>query len=112
VFAISSNHEVQSLPALQAAATGLPIVAAAHGSLPEVCRDGENGILVRSESPKAFAAALRAALIPAVAAQMGVASLRLARDHDEHATFDAYERLYAEMAARQARRPRARATAV
>lgn len=93
-FAISSNHEVQSLPALQAAATGLPIVAAAQGSLPEICVDGENGLLVRTESPEDFAVALSGVLEPATAIRMGLASLGISRLHDERLTFDAYESLY------------------
>ena len=93
-FAISSNHEVQSLPALQAAATGLPIVAADQGALHEICRDGENGILVNTESPAEWAAALRAVLEPDVKDRMGQAGLLLAQEHDEHATFARYEALY------------------
>ena len=93
-FAIASEYEVQSIPALQAAATGLPIVAIAKGSLPEICRDGENGILVRTDSPREFAAALAAALEHEVGGRMGQASLRLSRAHDEQRTFDQYEALY------------------
>lgn len=95
VFAISSNHEVQSLPALQAAATGLPLVAAARGSLPEVCRDGVNGILVRTSSPHEWANAIRAVLEPDAHVRMGLGSLRVAAEHDEQRTFDQYEALYA-----------------
>jgi glycosyltransferase involved in cell wall biosynthesis len=46
LFAIPSLVEVQSLPALQAAVTGLPIVAANSAALPELVRHGENGLLV------------------------------------------------------------------
>lgn len=95
VFAISSNHEVQSLPALQAAATGLPIVAADRGSLAEVCIDGENGILVRGDSAEEWGEALVRALEPQAASQMGLAGMQLAARHDLAKTFDAYESLYA-----------------
>lgn len=101
VFAISSNHEVQSLPALQAAATALPIVAAAQGSLAEVCHDGENGILVQSNEPDAWAEALAGALAPRPRQAMGAAGVRLAMLHDEQRTFDAYEELYLALAARR-----------
>jgi len=45
--------------ALEAAAAGVPVVAAAHGGLPEMLRDGETGLLVEPGDPRALAAALR-----------------------------------------------------
>ena len=46
--------------ALEAAAAGVPVVAAGHGGLPEMLRDGETGVLVPPGDPAALAAALRA----------------------------------------------------
>ena len=45
--------------ALEAAAAGVPVVAAAHGGLPEMLRDGETGLLVEPGDPAALARALR-----------------------------------------------------
>lgn len=45
--------------ALEAAAAGLPVVAAAHGGLPEMLRDGETGMLVEPGDHHALASALR-----------------------------------------------------
>jgi glycosyltransferase involved in cell wall biosynthesis len=45
--------------ALEAAAAGVPVVAAAHGGLPEMLRDGETGVLVEPGDPGALATALR-----------------------------------------------------
>jgi 1,2-diacylglycerol 3-alpha-glucosyltransferase len=45
-FSIMSGFEGQSIVALQAVATGLPIIAAHASALPELCHDGENGFLV------------------------------------------------------------------
>jgi len=45
--------------ALEAAAAGVPVVAAAHGGLPEMLRDGETGLLVEPGNPAALAIALR-----------------------------------------------------
>ena len=44
--------------ALEAAAAGCCVVAAAHGGLPEIVRDGETGRLVAPGDPRALAAAL------------------------------------------------------
>lgn len=46
--------------ALEAAAAGVPVVAAAHGGLPEMIRDGETGMLVPPGDAAALAASLRA----------------------------------------------------
>ena len=45
--------------ALEAAAAGVPVVATAHGGLPEMLRDGETGLLVQAGDPSSLAAALR-----------------------------------------------------
>lgn len=55
VFTIMSPYEGQSIVALQAAASGLPIIAASAGALPEICRDNENGFLVNTYDYKTLA---------------------------------------------------------
>ncbi len=55
VFAIVSPYEGQSIVALQAAAAGLPIIAADAGALPEIARDNENGFLVHTYDYKTLA---------------------------------------------------------
>jgi glycosyltransferase involved in cell wall biosynthesis len=61
--------------ALESAAAGMPVVAAAHGGLPEMLRDGETGLLVPPGDAPALAAALRSlADDPARAARMGEAA--------------------------------------
>jgi glycosyltransferase involved in cell wall biosynthesis len=67
--------------ALEASAAGLPIVAAAHGGLPEIVVDGRTGRLVRPGDERALAAALRAlADDPAAARTMGEAGARHVRE--------------------------------
>jgi colanic acid/amylovoran biosynthesis glycosyltransferase len=43
----------------EAMATGLPVIATAHGGIPELVRDEENGRLVPERAPDAIAAAIR-----------------------------------------------------
>jgi len=98
LFAIASTCEVQSLPTLQAVATGLPVVAADAVALPELVHDGVNGFLVPPGEPGTMAKAMLGILRdPGLAARMGQASLSVAKSHGETHTFDLYEDLYWQM---------------
>jgi glycosyltransferase involved in cell wall biosynthesis len=97
IFSIASIVEVQSIPTLQAAATGLPIVAAEAGALPELVNSGTNGYLVPPDDPAAFGDAFRQIIdSPELADKFGQASLEIGRQHAEKHTFDAYEKVYRE----------------
>jgi glycosyltransferase involved in cell wall biosynthesis len=98
LFAIASICEVQSLPVLEAAASGLPCVAADAVALPELVHDGENGYLVPPGDPEAMARALIDVLTdPDLAVHMGRESLAIAKPHAEIHTFNRYEMLYQEL---------------
>ena len=63
VACVPSLYEGFSLPAVQAMACGLPLVATSAGALPEVIgADGETGLIVRPGDAVALAAALGRAL--------------------------------------------------
>ncbi len=95
LFAIASTCEVQSLPTLQAVATGLPVVAVNAVALPELVRDELNGFLVSPEDVVAMAKAIvRILRDPKLAARLGEAGLAIAQAHAETHTFDSYEQLY------------------
>jgi glycosyltransferase involved in cell wall biosynthesis len=95
LFAIPSLVEVQSLPALQAAVTGLPIVAANSAALPELVRHGENGLLVHPMTAENLGIAMLSILgDPQLAQRMGQVSLEIGRAHDEQLTFQAYDDFY------------------
>jgi hypothetical protein len=67
--------------ALEALAAGVPVVAAAHGGLPEIVRDGETGLLVAPGDAAALAAALRRlADDPSLRGRMGDAAAVDARE--------------------------------
>jgi len=102
LFAIAATTEVQSLPTLQAVATGLPVVAADAMALPELVHDGVNGFLTPPGDPKTMAEKMRIILCdPERARRMGQASLRIAAPHAETYTFDQYESLYRRLIARE-----------
>jgi glycosyltransferase involved in cell wall biosynthesis len=99
LFAIPSMVEVQSLPALQAAVTGLPIVAADSAALPELVRHGENGMLVNPLNANELGEAILFILSqPEKAQQMGQLSLEIGCAHDEQLTFQAYDQFYRNLA--------------
>lgn len=54
-FSIMSPYEGQSIVTLQAVATGLPLIAAKAGALPELCLDGKNGFLVDTYDSRTLA---------------------------------------------------------
>ena len=55
---LSSSWENFPHTVVEALAVGTPVIATAVGGVPEIVRDGENGLLVPARDPSAFAAAL------------------------------------------------------
>ena len=69
------------LAALEASATGRPIVGTAVGPIPEVVADGESGLVVPPRSPAALAAAiLKMAADEPLRRRLGEGAARRARD--------------------------------
>ena len=58
VFVMPSLSEGMGVAALEATATGLPVVASAVGGLPEVVDNGRNGVLVKPGDPAILADAI------------------------------------------------------
>jgi glycosyltransferase involved in cell wall biosynthesis len=62
VFALTSSEEGMPTAVVEALALGKPVVATSVGGIPEVVKDGENGILIPPRSPSGVAKALEALL--------------------------------------------------
>jgi glycosyltransferase involved in cell wall biosynthesis len=58
VFAFPSHEEPLGSALLAAMAHGLPIVAIARGGIPEVVKDGRNGLLLKDLDPEGFVSAI------------------------------------------------------
>ncbi|WP_372463849.1 D-inositol-3-phosphate glycosyltransferase [Streptomyces pinistramenti] len=80
VLVMPSYSESFGLVAIEAQASGTPVVAAAVGGLPVAVRDGVSGYLIGGHDPADYARALaRFAADPSLAARMGAGAARHAQ---------------------------------
>lgn len=101
VFAMPSLRESFGVAAVEAGATGLPVVASRVGGVGEVVVDGETGLLVPPGEAKPLAEALlRLARDPALRSRMGKAArVRVERFYEWNSNVAAMERLYRQVVA-------------
>ena len=101
VVLVPSRSESFGLVALEAAACGIPVVAAAVGGLRTLVDDGVTGILVENREPRAFASAVAQLLHdPIRAAAMGTAAAERARGYTWSTAAGRLRRIYADLATR------------
>ena len=105
--AVPSYNESFGLVAVEAQATGTPVVAAAVGGLTTVVRDGISGLLVDTHEPRDWAAALRRLVDdPELADRLGRGAVAHAQEfsweHTAERTLAAYERAAGRMRAEMA----------
>lgn len=94
-FIMASIAELQSLATLEAMATGLPVIAARAGALPELVRENENGYLFSPGDIVQLAQCIQSVFTNhALHSKMSVSSLTYASEHNIAETVDKYSKLY------------------
>jgi glycosyltransferase involved in cell wall biosynthesis len=95
LFVLGSEVESQGLVLLEAAASGLPLVAFDTTAISEIVHDGANGYLVKPGDIPAMSAAMFNVIDdPELSARMGIESRRLSRKYDVHYVQSLHEQFY------------------
>jgi glycosyltransferase involved in cell wall biosynthesis len=95
LFITASEIETQGMVLLEAAASGLPIVAVRATCIPEIVHDDVNGFLAEPGDTEGLGRGITALLDDeSKVARMGRASLALAQQHNNQFTIEAHEKLY------------------
>lgn len=98
LFAIPSTIETQSIVTLEAMSSGLPVVAANAGALPELVQDPKNGYLFRPGDYKELSDKIIKILSRRkMAARMGEESVKIAMTHQMDRAFGEMLELYQEI---------------
>lgn len=95
---LASHYEALPVVAMEAIASGVPVVATAVGGIPDLVRDGDNGILVPPGSPQRLAEAIERAMRPEVHAALSAGALA-DTSVDVAATAAWFDDVYAALAA-------------
>jgi glycosyltransferase involved in cell wall biosynthesis len=89
-------HENQPMTILEAYAAGVPVIATALGGMPELVRDGQDGLIVPHDDPPALAAAIQTLLDDpdAASARGRSGQARLRGDFDPQTHLDRLDEAY------------------
>ena len=95
LFATASKTETQGIVLIEAAATGLPLIAVDAGAVSELCQNKKNGVLCEPDDVSGLAKAMIKILSDKdLRAKYGEQSLEIAKKHDLRRTLGRFEEIY------------------
>ena len=95
VFVTASEIETQGIVLIEAAATGLPLIAVNKGAVKEVCQDGQNGVLCEPGNIEEISDAMIKILSDdELFKKYSKKSLEIAHGHDFEKTLDSFINIY------------------
>lgn len=95
LFATASEIETQGIVLIEAAATGLPLIAVDKGAVSEVCRNKENGFLCQPGSVPEITEAMKEILTDeALRKKYAETSIKISKEHDFERTLDKFINIY------------------
>ena len=95
VFVTASQTETQGIVLIEAAATGLPLVAVNAGAVGEICQDKKNGILCHPHNiPEITKAMIKILTDTPLREKYSEESLEIAKKHDLNNTLSRFEEIY------------------
>ncbi len=98
VFCMPSPAELQCIAAMEAMASGKPVVAVDAGALRELCQDGRNGFLCVKDDVDGIAESLLVIINDdKLRAKFAKESLAIAATHDIEYTLNRFEEIYSEL---------------
>ncbi len=95
VFATASEIETQGIVLVEAAASGLPLIAVDKGAVSEICVNGENGFLCEPGDVAGIAEAMvRVLSDDSLRKKYSQRSVEIATEHDFEKTLDKFLNIY------------------
>lgn len=95
LFATASKTETQGIVLIEAAATGLPLVAVDAGAVKELCQNKRNGILCKPDNVAQMARAMVKILSnKELQEKYRAGSIEVAKKHDINHTLSRFEEIY------------------
>ncbi|MGR8010899.1 glycosyltransferase [Streptomyces hypolithicus] len=103
---LASHYEAMPVVVMEALASAVPVVATRVGGIPDLVRDGDNGILVQPGSPQRLAEGILRAMRPEVHSALAARALADTTSVDVASTAAWFDDVYAALAsgARESRR--------
>ena len=95
VFVTASEIETQGIVLIEAAASGLPLIAVDGGAVAEICKNNVNGFLLKPGDIKGISDAMMKILADdALNKKMSSNSIEISREHSLDYTIDKYLNIY------------------